>query len=32
MVFPGGTPAAPALIYILIYELQRDKKKKKINK
>lgn len=29
MVFPAGTPAAHALIYILIYELQRDKEKNK---
>lgn len=28
MVFPDGTPSAHALIYILIYELQRDKKRR----
>lgn len=29
MVFPDGTPSAHALIYILIYELQRDETEKK---
>lgn len=27
MAFPGGTPRAQALIYILIYELQWDEEK-----